>query len=228
MYRLVEEEGKPKVYGVLTDYDLSSWTNSMKQDYTRTSQQRTGTPPYMAQELLKGESPVHLYRHDVESLFYVMLLMAARHTIGTPEGEEKPRVLMRDSAELPYQKWFDQQDYDSLSSFKYDFLAKRQPIELSPDFKDFHPWLKVIQRCFSAGFKDKPSLDKEEMPGWADDLTGDCIGAVQFDDETLGGHVKYATILKPIPHLGGALKGLTIHDPLHSPAVASSTSAGAA
>ena len=83
MYRSIEEAGeKPKkVYGVLTDYDLSSWTNSLNPDYTKTSQQRTGTPPYMAQELLRGLSPLHLYRHDVESLFYVMLLVSARHSI---------------------------------------------------------------------------------------------------------------------------------------------------
>ena len=58
MCRITEEmnaEGKTerKVYGVLTDYDLSSWAEEMKSSYTKTSQQRTGTPPYMAQELLK-------------------------------------------------------------------------------------------------------------------------------------------------------------------------------
>ena len=223
MYRLVEEEGKPKVYGVLTDYDLSSWTKSLKPDYTRTSQQRTGTPPYMAQELLLGESPVHLYRHDVESLFYIMLLMASRHTIRTPKGEKEPRVLMRSSAELPHQEWFDQQDYRALGQAKYHFLLKRPAIELSPDFKDFRPWLKSIQHYFSTGFKARPSrVDDEDLP-W---ITGPAV--VQYDDETLGGNIKYDKILEAIPHLGGALKGLAIRDPQHSPAPAASTSTGAA
>ena len=226
MYRLVKVKGEPKVYGVLTDYDLSSWTKSLKPDYTRTSQQRTGTPPYMAQELLQGISPLHLYRHDVESLFYIMLLMAARHEIGTPKGEKKPRVLMRNSAELPYREWFDQQNYRMLGSLKGIFLSDEHPIELSPDFKDFHPWLKSIQRRFSAGFKAKPGLDKGETPEW-DNLSGNGTDIVQFDDETLGGRVKYETILKPIPHLEGALKGLAIRDPQHSPAPAASTSTGA-
>lgn len=50
---------------VLTDYNLSSWTACMNPNYTKTLQQHTGTLPYMAQELLKGMSPLHLYRHDV-------------------------------------------------------------------------------------------------------------------------------------------------------------------
>ena len=83
MYRLLEEmnangEKVYKVYGVLTNYDLSSWTDSLNPNYTKTSQQWTGTPPYMAQELLKGTSHLYLYRHDVKSLFYIMLLMSAR------------------------------------------------------------------------------------------------------------------------------------------------------
>jgi len=127
MHRLIEwkntkGEREQKVYGVLTDYDLSSWMESMNPDYTKTSQQRTGTPPYMAQELLKGTSPLHLYRHDVESLFYIMLLMSARHTIGTPEGEEKSRVIMRGSTGLPYQDWFNEPRYHMLGALKAAFF----------------------------------------------------------------------------------------------------------
>ena len=98
-----------EVYGVLTDYDLSSWTKALKKDYTRTSQQRTGTPPYMAHELLSGTSRTHLYRHDVESLFYIILLMCGRHTFGYKKDrvtdEETPQVVMR-GGKIPYQDWF--------------------------------------------------------------------------------------------------------------------------
>ena len=53
-----------KVYGVLMDFDLSSWTSSLASDYTKTSQQRIGTPLYMAHRLLGGVDAIHLYRHD--------------------------------------------------------------------------------------------------------------------------------------------------------------------
>ena len=225
MYRLVED----KVYGVLADYDLSSWMNSMNPDYTKTSQQRTGTPPFMAYEVLQGTSLLHLYRHDIESLFYVMLLTAARHTIGTPKGEKEPRVLMRGSTGLPYEDWFNERGYHKLGDLKYSFLVGMHHIELSPDFEDFRPWLKGLQYCFSKGFKLKPSPE-EEVPDWVATVTGHGVesAAVRYDDETLGGYVKYATILAPSPSLKGALKGLAIRYPKISSVAAPSTSNGTA
>ena len=230
MYRLIAKrnakgEEEQKVYGVLTDYDLSSWTESLNPDYTKTSQQRTGTPPYMAQELLKGTSPLHLYRHDIESLFYIMLLMSARHTIGTPEKEKEPRVLMRGSTGLPYQKWFDQQDYDTLGSLKGTFFSDMQAIELSPVFEDFRPWLKGLQHCFSQGFKLKPSISNDDVPEWATAVTTPGINpsAAQFDDETLGGLIKYATVMAPVPKLTGELEGLAIRDPRQRSSVSTSS-----
>jgi hypothetical protein len=99
------------------DFDLSSWKAALKGHYTMTSQQRTGTLPYMAQELLVGTSRTHLYRHDLESLFYVMLLTTTRHSIGIPEGRKEPRLVMREASEpqdLPFYVWFDQCNYHML------------------------------------------------------------------------------------------------------------------
>ena len=59
MYRIIEGQ----VHGVLTDYDLSSWKATLTARDAKSSEEATGTMPYMAQELLKGISPVHLYRH---------------------------------------------------------------------------------------------------------------------------------------------------------------------
>ena len=206
---------------MLTDYDLSSWTEDLKPSYTRTSQQRTGTPPYMAQELLRGTSPIHLYRHDLESLFYIMLLTAARHTIGTPEKGRDPRVLMRRSKRLPYRDWFNQQRYDVLGLFKGAFFEQRQAVELSPAFEDFRPWLLDLQLCFSDGFKLKTPKERAELSWRA------TVKPVEFDDETLGGHITYATFVTAIPYLTGELEGLVIRDPKCSPVPASSISAGA-
>ena len=91
MYRFVEEmngEGgrERKVHGVLTDYDLSSWKEDLKNDCMGTSPQRMGTSMYMAQELLNGTSSTHLYRHDVESFFYIMLIMCGRRTFCVVDG----------------------------------------------------------------------------------------------------------------------------------------------
>ena len=69
------------VRGVLTDHDPSSRTRDLKSDYTKTSQQRTGTPPYMAHGLLTGQSPLHLYRHDIESLMGARLPRGRRNPV---------------------------------------------------------------------------------------------------------------------------------------------------
>ena len=94
VYRII----KSKVYGVLTDYDLTSWTSLLTSDYTKTSQQRTGTPPFMAFGLLDGTDALHLYRHDVESLFHVMLIMATHHEIQPRRKGEAGGVRMRESS----------------------------------------------------------------------------------------------------------------------------------
>jgi len=220
MCRFIEEKNaqgtmERRVYGVLTDYDLSSFTATMNPDYKKTSQQRTGTPPYMAHELLIEASPLHLYRHDLESLFYIMLLTAARHTIGTPEGENKPRVILRRSQMLPHEKWFNVPCYLTLGSLKATFLLTTQPITLSRVFRDFLPWLRGLQLCFSTGFKQKPSRigDGEVLPDWAVALTKSGVQPPQFDDETLGGYITYATMITSVPHLTGELGGLIIRDP---------------
>jgi hypothetical protein len=75
MYRIAMEKTKAGVleegiYGVLTDFDLTSWRRDLDKDYTKTSQQMTGTPPYMAHGFLDGSEPLHLYRHDMKSLLH--------------------------------------------------------------------------------------------------------------------------------------------------------------
>ena len=233
MCRLIQEinaEGRSeqKAYGVLTDYDLSSWKKDLEGDYTKTSQQHTGTPPYMAQELLQGTSTTHLYRHDVESLFYVILLMAARHTIVSAKGgrgtEAESQVVMREGA-LPYQKWFDTQRYVTLGQSKESFFSRMPAIELSPAFEDFRPWLRAIRYDFSQGFKYQHfySDNQAEVPPWR---AGEATPApVPFNDKTLGGRVGYSTIIEPIQHLKGELEGLIIRYKITSPPL--STPAGA-
>ena len=228
MCRLIEglnakEESERKVYGVLTDYDLSSWRKDLQNHYTRTSQQRTGTPPYMAQELLKGTSTTHLYRHDLESLFYIMLLMTARYTItpteGGPNAESKGHVVIR-GGKLPYQKWFNTQDYDTLGAIKKDsFFSSNQTatlaIELSPTFEAFRPWLKEMRLDFAKGFNSKNYHSMEEQESnWREKRARSASHATStsapFDDETLDGHVDYSTVIEPTRTLKGGLEDLII------------------
>jgi hypothetical protein len=201
MCRCVERTNKNRrkeitIYGVLNDYDLSSWKKDLQGDYTRTSQQRTGTPPYMAQELLTCATTTHLYRHDIESLFYIMLLVCARYTI-TADGLRE-----RAMKQLPYEEWFNQPKYVTLGDVKGAFFTKKRDIHISTAFEEFRPWLADLQLSFGDGMISKDAHRiRKGRPG---------ASVAAFNDETLGNFVDYAAFTKQIPMLEGELEGLLI------------------
>ena len=185
----------------------------------------------MAHELLRGTSDVHLYRHDVESFFYIMLTMCGHHTISGTNGAGKGaklRVVMREGV-LPYEDWYNEPSFANLGQFKHYFLLVSTPIELSPIFEDFRPWLKDLKASLSGGFISKISHNLTP-PDWQLRRAGGSAGRTgpapaPFDDETLGGHVNYSAIIEPARELEGELKGLIIrYDPTSS---TSPTQAGA-
>jgi len=201
MYRIVRN----KVYGVLADYDLASWTSSLTSDYTKTSQQRTGTPPFMAFGLLDGTDALHLYRHDAESFFYVMLIMATHYEIQPRRTGEAGGVRMR-QGKLPFEKWFNQPLYEDLSSFKQIFHLNLEYLDLSPTFEDFRGWLVKLRKSFNRGL-----LCARQHKSEVDDMDScDEDAPAPFDEETLGGHVDYSVLVDPARNLKGKLKGLVI------------------
>ena len=186
MYRIVRKKRKgrvveEKVCGVLTDFDLALRTEDLAKE------QGTGTPPYMAYELLDGSGGPHLYRHDLESLLYIMLVLATHYDIRPPTGEKEGGLCLRQGLKrLPYQSWFDQPSYWALSAFKQGFFTKLIKLDLSPSFKDFGGWLVDLRRSFWRGFCFKQDYNwglvgfrKEGEESMDQDTT-------TFDDETLG------------------------------------------
>ena len=68
MYAISAKAGVP--VGIINDFDLASWV-----DYSTTNNDRTGTIPFMAIDLLNGglDSRIpRLYRHDLESFCWVL------------------------------------------------------------------------------------------------------------------------------------------------------------
>ncbi|KAA1478354.1 hypothetical protein DENSPDRAFT_743249, partial [Dentipellis sp. KUC8613] len=59
--------------GILNDWDLGEVVSANPEDYIATSRHSTGTLPFMAMELLSEEPPVHIYRHDLESFFWILM-----------------------------------------------------------------------------------------------------------------------------------------------------------
>jgi len=228
MYRRVKVKNatgvvEEKVCGVLTDYDLSSWTRSLTEDYTKTSQQRTGTPPFMAHGLLDGSDNLHLYRHDAESIFYIMLILATHYEIQAPTKGKGGGARVR-KGNLSFQDWFDAPNYNMLGGIKSDFFTKRKVFEVSPSFKDFRCWLLQLQKSFGLGSGAKQQqkyMEPEESFG--EDTFGENTPPATFDEETLGGHVTYNALISPARRLTGELKGLVIRYPPPPPPPASGT-----
>ena len=78
------------VVGVLTDWDLStvlSFSSTPNTDHT-------GTKPFMALQLLSGDTVVHMFRHDAESFIWLFLWVC-----GCSDGSKK-EVLV-----APYKVW---------------------------------------------------------------------------------------------------------------------------
>ncbi|KAJ3715958.1 protein kinase [Lentinula guzmanii] len=162
-----------KVYGVLNDFDLSSFVRDM--DKGSSSNERTGTRPFMSPDLL---TPLwkrgHLYRHDLESLFFIVLCLACRY--------EEPGVLAAEP-----------RAFTDRFSGTDDQVRKDLPIQ--PYFVDFTHWLAVIRNWLFSGYKERPGLQSV-----ADDLGEFSKDAPAFDPHydwgTLNGYVSYAKFRK--------------------------------
>ncbi|KAJ3935921.1 MAG: hypothetical protein NXY57DRAFT_1035691 [Lentinula lateritia] len=164
-----------KKCGVLNDWDLAIWLD--KRDGTSTSRLRTGTRPYMAHEQHspRWKGP-HRYRHDLESLFYVILLLAtlfsnpSERVYKSPNEEddddndeeededededekENEKDAKPSETNFRYETWFTQGD-----DFLYDkkaLIILRVSWQPTPThfFSAFHGWLARLHDSMHDGF----------------------------------------------------------------------------
>ncbi|KAK0200837.1 hypothetical protein DFS33DRAFT_1507565 [Desarmillaria ectypa] len=188
--------------GVLNDFDLSSF-----RDDTTSLVQRTGTLPYMAYELLvdneNGYPPKHLYRHDVESIFYVTLLLCCRYKLVPAQQSPEHMVMACTKVHSQFDSWYTV-GHEDLNDKKGGFLMKsvRVPPTVNSGFTDFRPWIAGFCRQFALGFiflaQDK--WHREE-----------CGTATEpFDDETLQDCVSYSAIVDICSRFAGS--ALVVHN----------------
>ncbi|KAK0211222.1 hypothetical protein DFS33DRAFT_1450914 [Desarmillaria ectypa] len=206
------------ICGVLVDDDLASY----RDESGATSRHRTGTRPYMAFELLKndkeGRPPKHLYRHDLESILYSILVLSRCHELdGTlPEGESQlVRVVcpkLDEWVHLPYCK---------LQSEKEHFFFTSDPqIEPTASFEGFGPWLEGLYDIFGTGFEAQlafynlsrratAAAQAAPAPATVDAFFPITINRVRpqapppFNHNTLAGNVDYLRFLNACRLFGG-------------------------
>ncbi|KAK0475735.1 hypothetical protein IW261DRAFT_1595246 [Armillaria novae-zelandiae] len=193
--RYDNSEQKFKVLGVLNDFDLSC-SSPLKE---ATSLQRIGTPPYMAHELLDQSDVSHLYRHDVEAFYYVLLMLCCRHEIVQSAEGKVMKDLSHNRKDLPFGRWYDRtMSWETLAAAKFSFFFGIEPISPSKSFSAFLPWLNELRYLFAEGIHARTMWThrmRQQSP--SDDPT------VPFDKETLGGYIVPTGILETISTLDG-------------------------
>jgi len=149
--------------GLLIDFDYGESLDKKQsnsgenQDSTsgldhKPSGTRTGTPPFIAIELLVFGVP-HRVAHDIESLFYVLLFILThlggpRNTPGSPPLYGDATV---DNHPSPIKQWLSVNNLDNLGKLKYVdmvvlFESKILP-NISPYFKPFQHHIKSLRRA---------------------------------------------------------------------------------
>jgi Fungal protein kinase len=158
-----------KVYAVLNDFDLA-----VSADVKSTSsKQRTGTKPFMAIDLLRPDPPVHVYRHDLEPMFYVLVWITSRFH----DGEE--------ITDAPLREWADE-DGTTLVDKKHSFILSEPPPPTS-EFDLLGRWVVSLQKMMRNGFSARSEYRSELAIAVRSKITY----PPTFDDETLGGFVMF-------------------------------------
>ncbi|KIK65129.1 hypothetical protein GYMLUDRAFT_39520 [Collybiopsis luxurians FD-317 M1] len=176
---------KEQLHGVLNDFDLATILDDP--DYpTPSSKHRTGTKPYMAyeQQEFSWQGPL-LYRHDLESIFYVILILVCHYRTPSKPAEK---------ANAPYRTWFTD-SYDAVSEHKHRVLSRghwEPPVQ--EFFKLLGIWLERIRFALRDGIVALETMVAEKRIA-ALDQTLLSSETAPFDEaefkETFGGRFSY-------------------------------------
>ncbi|KAH8799543.1 hypothetical protein DL96DRAFT_1476922, partial [Flagelloscypha sp. PMI_526] len=157
MYRYGDHES---VFGVLNGFDLAISTETPP---SPGSQQHTGTAPFMAIDLLvESPPPLHLYRHGLESLYYVLVCTVC------------------DTKHKSIQPWFNLRG-SLLGNNKVTFL-RRAVIPPRPGFEVFSKWIYPIHVAFAEGLSLQSKFWHERLTEpYTDETLGGCISFDEFE-----------------------------------------------
>ncbi|KAJ7613920.1 hypothetical protein FB45DRAFT_3274 [Roridomyces roridus] len=171
MYRRIDGQ----IYGVLNDFDLSQFINNSS---GFTSDERIGTIPFMAFDLLNRERPppTHLPRHDLESLMYALVFLVCE-----VEGTQLAR--WRD---LGMQEVHDSKIVTLLEGFPFP----------KDGFERFLDWTYQLGELFLDAFGARTKARRLRL------LNGKQQQPVpEVDDETLGGRLTFDTFASTLCEL---------------------------
>ncbi|KAJ3877609.1 hypothetical protein F5879DRAFT_901635 [Lentinula edodes] len=185
---MVREKDRQK-YGVLIDWDLVIWLDERKEGST--SKFRMGTKPYMAHEQHSSDwQGPHRFRHDLESVFYVILLLVSLYSSPTE------KVRFPSTGDHRYEKWHEQGDC-FLKGRKLIIVhaGNWQPFP-QPFFSGFNSWLIALQCSLFYGSIGLNMHNAMETDAKQPRKPGRRPRKVPFFDEnTLGGYFSYEKVV---------------------------------
>lgn len=94
--------------GILNDWDNAAYPHTDDSPGKASARHRTGTLPFMARDLLSNNPMNHLYGHDLESFFYILIWCCINYDFTTGE------VIIHHSMN----SWRKGNDHDDLNSTK--------------------------------------------------------------------------------------------------------------
>ncbi|KAF8917357.1 hypothetical protein CPB85DRAFT_1285605 [Mucidula mucida] len=209
-------ERRGRICGVLNDFDMSSF----RENTSPSSKQRTGTRPFMAREFHVNPSspPLHLYRHDLESIFYVLFILVVAHKlleVPQYDSQAKEKCYLEIDFYSQYTHWLHLEDYQ-LQTEKTNLLGALVPPAPDATFSLLQSRIKSLHRALCAGFLARAihvqsvmdavvpqhsSLRRKPAPSKAARLPPVKEVEVQpFDDSTLGNHWTYAEFYKVLSY----------------------------
>ncbi|KAJ3992312.1 hypothetical protein F5050DRAFT_1858188, partial [Lentinula boryana] len=167
---MVREKNGEK-FGVLNDWDLAVWVNDLRDGPT--SKFRTG---YMAHEQhFMGWKGPHRYRHDMESMFYIILLLTCLCSSPSEKLPTPPKT------DYSYETWHKEGN---------DPLRGRKTIIITAD-----NWQPSTTTFFD-GFSSKRGMHRDAVKEAA---TGKWQrpdpALLNFDEDTLGSRFSYEEII---------------------------------
>jgi hypothetical protein len=165
------------ITGILNDWDMASYVEDNDEIKLSTATHRTGTIPFMARDLLVDTPPPHLYRHDLESFFYILVWAALHYDFASKERLPT----------LPLMQRWDDNALDIALDSKYRFITddlKRDQVFLyvRPECQALLPWMTSLWTLFQDG---QWALQRNRnKPGW--------------NHRTLGGHLTFETYMQAL------------------------------
>ncbi|KAF9502115.1 hypothetical protein BDN71DRAFT_1491472 [Pleurotus eryngii] len=166
--------------GILNDWDLASDVIPLGPH----AKHRTGTGPFMALDLLTDDDPpTHLYRHDLESLFYVLVLAAVHYTLdkGNPVVSQPGSTIL---------KWAG--TYADTREAKKSFLDDPLPVfsKIQPAFQPLRKRLDALRSLFHKAHQNSVTLatrlqsnSAPYVPDTEELINGDLLVEIDEDDD---------------------------------------------